>query len=147
MPIDALGGAVRDRTGMTDPRGAGTGDAAFGARLRAAREAARLSQEQLAAKIDRSQNTISDYETGSVMPEAKDVPRLARAVGAEVGFLLEGTSTGMANEVEKLLRSIPRRTWRRIGKMTPQEIEQVARDLDALVGARPPAAPPKRRRR
>ena len=146
MPIHAPRDVGSYRTGMTDPTPPRTGDTDFGLRLRRAREAARLTQAQVGAKIGREQNTISDYETGSVMPEAKDVPRLARAVGAEVGFLLEGI-VGMPHEVERFLLKLPKRSWRIIGKLPPETAEQALLEIAALLDTkRQPVRPPKRRR-
>jgi len=148
MPIDAPRVPCFYRTGVTDQKTPGTGDPDFGLRLKRAREAAGLTQAQLGAKIGREQNTISDYETGSVMPEAKDVGRLARAVGARVEYLLEGLSTGMPHEVERFLLSFPKSAWRKIGKLSPQERELKAREFTALLGVKPATAErPKRQPR
>jgi len=82
MPINAPAGRASYCLGMTDKRKR-TGDKDFGLRLRRCREALELTQEQLAGRSGVAQNTISGYETGSVMPESKDLRRLARAVGAK----------------------------------------------------------------
>jgi transcriptional regulator with XRE-family HTH domain len=113
-----------------------TGDKDFGLRLRKCREARGLTQAQLAARSGVAQNSISGYETGSVMPESKDLGRLARAVGARIELLLEGVPS-MPNEVEKFLLALPKRTWRKILRMSPQELDQVVREIAALIEAKP----------
>ena len=80
--------------------------------LREARLRSGLTQAELAAQLGlEGQHSISGYETGSVMPESKDLHRLARAVGASVELLLEGVED-MPDEVEKFLLGLPKRTWR-----------------------------------
>jgi transcriptional regulator with XRE-family HTH domain len=151
MPIDVPRGWRSYRIGMADaPKG--TGDAEFGTRLRKAREAAGLSQAQLGAEIGREQNTISDYETGSAMPEAKDLPRLAKAVGAtRLDFLLEGPKADMPDDVQKtvegLLYALPKRTWRKLVNMPPELRTQTLKEIAALLDAKaiPPPRPAKRR--
>lgn len=133
MPIHAHGESAPYRPVM--PQRRKTGDKRFGDRLRACREAAGLTQAELAAKLGLRQNSISGYESGSVMPEIKDLPRLARAVGARVELLLAGV-TNMPNEVEKFLLGLPKRAWRKIGSLSPQDREQAIREIAALLDAK-----------
>lgn len=56
--------------------------------LMLAREAANLSQEQLAEKSGVSRITISRIETGRISPSVKTLNRLARAMGKRVALVL-----------------------------------------------------------
>jgi transcriptional regulator with XRE-family HTH domain len=59
---------------------------AFGERLRAAREAAGLTQVELAAVLDVAQKNVSAWESGK-MPRAGRLEAIGRAVGVSVGSL------------------------------------------------------------
>jgi transcriptional regulator with XRE-family HTH domain len=59
----------------------------IGARLRAARVRAGLSQEALAVKVQCSQQTISAYESGRILPRSIGVVALAAALGVEASKL------------------------------------------------------------
>ena len=63
-------------------------DALVGWRVREAREAARLTQAQLAALLDRSYNKIHNIETGAVRATVADVFALARHLDVSPLFLL-----------------------------------------------------------
>lgn len=52
-----------------------------------AREAAHLSQEQLAEKSGVSRITISRIETGRISPSLKTLSRLAQAMGKRVALV------------------------------------------------------------
>ena len=60
----------------------------IGERIRAARLAAGLTQEQLEAASGVSQPTISSLETSDVQPTIRTLVRLAAALGCEVGELI-----------------------------------------------------------
>lgn len=62
-------------------------------RLRQAREAAGLSQERLARRIDRSTFTVIDYERGRARPSLEVLPALALALGVAVDALFESRIT------------------------------------------------------
>lgn len=55
--------------------------------LMLAREAAHLSQEQLAEKSGVSRITISRIETGRISPSLKTLSRLAQAMGKRVALV------------------------------------------------------------
>lgn len=52
----------------------------FGRRLKAAREAARLSQEELGERVDLTRLTIARYESGKLRPNFERLEPLAQAV-------------------------------------------------------------------
>ncbi|MFD3686410.1 helix-turn-helix domain-containing protein [Nocardiopsis sp. NPDC058631] len=59
-----------------------------GARLRAARTAAGLSQRQLAERLPTTRQQVIRYEQGAERPEARRLAELARAIGVGVGDLV-----------------------------------------------------------
>lgn len=65
-----------------------TDAAALGERVAAAREAAGLSQQELAARIDRSKSTMSRIESGDRGVNSLELGLIADAVGASVRRLL-----------------------------------------------------------
>ena len=69
-----------------------------GARIRAARKAKRLSQEQLAAEIGVSRVAVTQWEGGE-MPEAWRWPRIAQALGAGLDHLIRGVGGTLTNPV------------------------------------------------
>ena len=62
----------------------------IGARIRRAREAKGMSQAKLAALVGVPSQSISAWERGEVVPGAKNILRLAEALGVSVDWLLTG---------------------------------------------------------
>jgi len=60
----------------------------FAERLRAAREAAGMTQAQAADAAGIRQPDWSDYETGNVQPSLAQAARLAQAIGARLRDLI-----------------------------------------------------------
>jgi len=60
----------------------------IGARMRAAREAAGLTQVELAARLGVRQAQVSLYESGAREPGAVLLWRWAQAIGCDVGALV-----------------------------------------------------------
>lgn len=60
----------------------------FASRLRALREKAGLSQEQLAAELGFSQNQITRWETGKWTPQADALVVVAKVFNVSVDYLL-----------------------------------------------------------
>jgi transcriptional regulator with XRE-family HTH domain len=71
---------------MVGDRRGGTGF--DGARLRALRHRAQLSQRALAARIDADETVIANYENGRAAPRVDRLGRLALALGASPADLL-----------------------------------------------------------
>ena len=61
---------------------------AFARRLKKAREAKSLTQQQLASELGVSKQLISHWENGRWMPRAADASRLARILGVTLDWLL-----------------------------------------------------------
>lgn len=58
----------------------------IGERIRQARENLGLTQEQLAARIDKSQDAISSYEKGTRGIQIAELPQLAEALEVTVTY-------------------------------------------------------------
>jgi transcriptional regulator with XRE-family HTH domain len=99
-----------------------------GARLRALREAAGLTQAELAHRVGEKQTTLSLWERSGRPPRSDALPKLAKALGASIGALL-GEAVGDAplapidenpghvGELERAfdeVRKLPRRQQRRV---------------------------------
>jgi transcriptional regulator with XRE-family HTH domain len=62
----------------------------IGARVREARLQSRMSQEQLAAAIDKSVETVSNVETGRKLTNIDTLYIICSALGKPIAFLFEG---------------------------------------------------------
>lgn len=60
----------------------------FGARLRTLREAAGLSQRELARQMGIRQSSVSGWEAGRNTPQLNLAARLAQALGVKIGELM-----------------------------------------------------------
>lgn len=58
----------------------------FGQRIRDARERLGITQEELAARLKKSQNAISDYENGRRAIRITELPDLANALETPVAY-------------------------------------------------------------
>jgi len=65
----------------------------FGRNLKSAREAAGISQEQLARKIDVAVYTVSKWEQGAHEPPLAMIRKAAEALGTTAARLVEETIT------------------------------------------------------
>lgn len=61
--------------------------------MRAARERAGKTQEQLASELDVTQAQVSNWESGNALPKTKDIRRVARAYGVRPEQLIPGESS------------------------------------------------------
>lgn len=101
---------------------------ASGARLLALRQAAGLTQAELAHRIGERQTNVSFWERSATPPRSDALPKLARALGASVEALLGETlvgaplapiadNPGHVGELERAfdeVRALPRRQQRRV---------------------------------
>lgn len=85
----------------------------IGMQVRLARRRAKLSQEKLAERIERTVETISNIERGTKVPNLQTLDRLSRALGIPIReFFTEGSDprsnrraiieTGIATTVREL---------------------------------------------
>lgn len=58
-------------------------------RIRALREVAGLTQEELGAAVGLGKAAVSAWERGHSTPGSDDLPAIAKALGVEVGDLFE----------------------------------------------------------
>ena len=58
-------------------------------RIKALREAQKISQTELAAKMGVAQNAISQWESEVALPRARDLPRLADHLGCTIDDLFD----------------------------------------------------------
>jgi transcriptional regulator with XRE-family HTH domain len=65
----------------------------LGQRIRQAREARGLTQEQLAERIARDQRSVSEYESGKRRIYAHDLPNIARALNVPVMYFFDDALT------------------------------------------------------
>lgn len=70
----------------------------FGKRLRIYRKRQKLSQQVLGQIINKPQTTISDWETGKLLPDIGEVVKIAVALDVKVTDLLDVTSDRVVGE-------------------------------------------------
>lgn len=58
----------------------------IGAKLRQLRQSKKLTQEEVAEKVDITRSTISNYEIGRRTPHLKDLQKLARVFGVGLDY-------------------------------------------------------------
>lgn len=75
---------------------------ALAQRIRRARKAAKLSQEELGAQLGIEQSTVSLIETGVTEVSALRLVKIANILGRPVTWFL-GIDTGLATDEEELL--------------------------------------------
>lgn len=68
----------------------------IGIRVRSARRRARLTQHQLAERVDKSVETISNIERGHSWPSLETMEGLATALGCPLAEFVEGYETQSA---------------------------------------------------
>ena len=73
-----------------------TGYAELGPRLRAARNAAAMTEQTLARLIGVKAATISSWEQGRVAPRANRLQMIASVLNVSIGWLLNGEDSGDA---------------------------------------------------
>lgn len=76
----------------------------IGQRIRQAREAAGLSQEEVARRLGRSQSAMSDYERARLGLELPDLIRLAEILDQRISFFLNEESTEPERRIEEEIR-------------------------------------------
>lgn len=76
-----------------------------GAAIKGLREARRLTQAELANRIDVSSKTVSKWETGKGLPDISLLEPLAAALGVSVMELMSGDAVTNRNRSANMLRS------------------------------------------
>lgn len=75
----------------------------LGNQIKQHRLALKLTQEQLAAKLDIDTNTVSRLECGSHLPSLERLEQLSAVLGVSVGNLLGEISSNSVDQAQKLL--------------------------------------------
>lgn len=76
-----------------------------GTTIKRLREAKRLTQADLAGKIDVSSKTVSKWETGKGLPDVSLLEPLSAALGVSVMELMSGEAVTNRNRAANMLRS------------------------------------------
>lgn len=91
---------------------------AVGARIRTARERAKMTQEDLAAVLDMSPTHISVIERGVKTPKLETLVNIANALQVSTDMLLQDVATyandGIASELTIAVSKLPRKEQERI---------------------------------
>lgn len=106
-------------------------DRALGARIRAARLAAGLRQEDLARAIGVSYQQVWKYETGTNRLPAARLLAIAEAVGEAPGTLLAGDLVPLRGRHDRLVQAIAARL-RQVDSL--QALQAIGLVVDALAG-------------
>ncbi|MGE7022034.1 helix-turn-helix domain-containing protein [Solibacillus cecembensis] len=97
-------------------------------RLKVARKASKLTQEQLAAKVQTTKGTISNYENGYSTPSNEMLVLLAKILNTSTDFLL-GSSDIMNNDEKEFLEFANNPSLQKWYKELPKSKEE---DLEKL---------------
>ena len=91
---------------------------AVGARIRTARERAKMTQEDLAAVLDMSPTHISVIERGVKAPKLETLVNIANALQVSTDMLLQDVATyandGIASELTIAVTKLPHKEQERI---------------------------------
>ncbi|MBE6903641.1 MAG: helix-turn-helix transcriptional regulator [Ruminococcaceae bacterium] len=100
--------------------------AAIGSRLRKARNKAKLTQEQLAEKVDISTTYISDIERGAKFPSLSLFIKLVNALDASADFILSG-------EIEAGKNCVYDDITKKLDTLTPKQRLGIVDLIDAYI--------------
>ncbi len=110
-------------------------DAAFGARLRAARESKGLTQADVAERLDVSWQTVSNWETGQRTPGADYLFDLAALYEESPTYLLKGRRPRTLDE-----HPLGEELTKRVLELPQERQERVLRAFIDLVAREDPEA-------
>ncbi|HIV31553.1 MAG TPA: helix-turn-helix transcriptional regulator [Candidatus Pullichristensenella excrementipullorum] len=110
----------------------------FGEKVRAAREAKNMSQEQLAAAIGMSKRMVVYWENDGKLPKSRDVyPRIANVLGIDVSVLLDDNAEFVIKAAETYGNRGAKQALRLVQEITGLyaggELEED--DMDAMMKA------------
>lgn len=95
-------------------------------RLREAREAAGLSQGQVAKRLSMHRPTVSEIEAGRRKVSAQETEIFANLYGVSVDWLVSGASKNQADDARLLIAA------RELSKMSDADIERLMKMLRML---------------
>lgn len=99
------------------------------ARLRMAREAAGLTQGQVAKKLEMHRPTISEIEAGRRRVSADELAIFAELYGIDVGWIMDGSKDSDAGRDKILLAA------RQLSKLKDQDLERLLDLIRMLRGS------------
>lgn len=99
---------------------------AFGSRLREARRISKLTQEQLAEKVNIGTTYVSDIERGTKFPSLNLFVKLVNALDVSSDFLLRG-------EIEAGKNSVYDDITKKLDTLTPKQRLGVVDLIDAYI--------------
>jgi Zn-dependent peptidase ImmA (M78 family)/DNA-binding XRE family transcriptional regulator len=79
---------------------------ALGARIKQARMLRGLNQRQLAARIDRSKTTVSNYEQENTLPDSAKLMEIAEALDVDLSYFLRSPRVGDIEPVYRAFSSM-----------------------------------------
>ena len=100
----------------------------FGKKLAALRKGKKLSQTELAQKLNTSVSVISRYERDEMTPSIETAKRLTAILGTSVGYLLGETENDNLLKDPKMLKRL-----QEVMGFSDPEREQVLFTLDAVI--------------
>lgn len=95
-------------------------------RLKEAREAAGLSQGQVARIMDLHRPTISEIEAGRRKVSSEEVERLSEIYGVSVEWIVKGTIGDESGDARVLIAA------RELSKMSEPDLDRLMRTLQML---------------
>jgi transcriptional regulator with XRE-family HTH domain len=95
-------------------------------RLRQAREAAGLSQGQVAKKLEMHRPTISEIEAGRRKVSAEEVGQFAEIYGVALKWIISGPTENEPNDVRVLVAA------RELSKMSEADLERLMKTLQMI---------------
>ncbi|WP_042348301.1 helix-turn-helix domain-containing protein [Bacillus massiliigorillae] len=127
-------------------------------RMKAARKAHKLTQEQLAIKVKTTKGTISNYENGHSTPSNEMLVDLADALNTSIDYLLGRTENPEFNPVnnsddyrekaKQILEDSNKQIAARDGEISESEaLERIARILEKQKGRLPGQRQPRPRKK
>jgi transcriptional regulator with XRE-family HTH domain len=112
--------------------------AGFPSKLRTLRKKCLLRQDELAAKVDVSVDTIRRWEAGDREPRVSDLKRLTKALCVTMGELFDEETPEVAGEKKEQIvfewSEGAGRTMRMVLPPSPEVLAMIKERLDALSG-------------
>ncbi len=103
----------------------------IGRRVQAARTSAKLTQEQLAERIERSPEAVSNIERGVSLPTIDTLDRIARALSVKLAFFFDeiGAASPHRDELDARAQLVLR-------ALSDRDAEMALAVLEAIHGSR-----------
>ncbi len=103
----------------------------LGTKVRQFREAKRLSQEDLALRLDVTQSTISNIESDKSVPNSLLLSRIAKELGVDINQLFEEKFTNY-NQIEKIEGGVNLVNGT-VNMQSPELIESILKNQEQMV--------------